>query len=131
MTCNICPRACGVDRENGRMGFCRAPSDFLVAKIMLHKWEEPCISGKSGAGTIFFSGCNLRCLFCQNCEISRGDNGEIMTEVQLEKEIFALVQSGAECIEFVTPTQNCRTAEKNKAPIEPSCGLEQRRIRER
>ena len=102
--CNICPRACMSDRENGKIGFCRAPSDFLVAKIMLHKWEEPCIAGERGAGTIFFSGCNLRCVFCQNCEISRGDKGEIMIEAQLEKEIFALAESGAACIEFVTPT---------------------------
>ena len=104
MMCNICPRACGANRENGKMGFCRAPSEFLVAKIMLHKWEEPCIAGERGAGTIFFSGCNLRCVFCQNCEISRGDKGEIMTDARLENEIFALGESGAECIEFVTPT---------------------------
>ena len=104
MKCNICPRYCGVDRDSGKMGFCRAPSEFLVAKIMLHKWEEPCISGERGAGTVFFSGCNLRCVFCQNCEISRGDKGEIMTDSQLEDAIFSLVESGAECIEFVTPT---------------------------
>ena len=104
MKCNICPRACGANREDGRMGFCRAPDDLLVAKIMLHAWEEPCIAGKGGAGTIFFSGCNLRCVFCQNCDISRGENGEIMSDEALEKEIFSLVSKGAECIEFVTPT---------------------------
>ncbi len=104
MECNICPRGCGVDRSSGKLGFCRAPEDFLVAKTMIHKWEEPCIAGESGAGTIFFSGCNLRCVFCQNCEISRGDKGEIMTDGELEKTIFALVEQGAECIEFVTPT---------------------------
>ena len=104
MKCNICPRACGVDRSLGRQGFCRAPEELLVAKIMIHKWEEPCIAGVGGAGTVFFSGCNLRCIFCQNCEISRGDKGEIMNETQLEKEIFSLVESGAECVEFVTPT---------------------------
>ena len=104
MKCNICPRACGADREDGRMGFCRAPDDLLVAKIMLHAWEEPCIAGKGSAGTVFFSGCNLRCVFCQNCDISRGENGEIMSDEALEKEIFSLVSKGAECIEFVTPT---------------------------
>ena len=104
MMCNICPRECGVDRDSGKMGFCRAPSELLVAKIMLHKWEEPCIAGEGGAGTIFFSGCNLRCIFCQNCEISRGDKGEIMTEGQLEEAILSLIDRGAECIEFVTPT---------------------------
>ena len=104
MRCNICPRECGVDRSLGQLGFCGAPEDFLVAKVMIHKWEEPCIAGERGAGTVFFSGCNLRCVFCQNCEISRGDKGEIMTEDELEKAIFSLLENGAESIEFVTPT---------------------------
>ena len=104
MKCNICPRECLVERSSGQVGFCRAPEDFLVAKVMLHKWEEPCIAGDGGAGTIFFSGCNLRCVFCQNREISRGDKGEIMTEKELEREMLSLVEKGAECIEFVTPT---------------------------
>ena len=102
--CNICPRGCGVDRSSGKLGFCRAPEDFLVAKTMIHKWEEPCIAGEGGAGTVFFSGCNLRCIFCQNCEISRGDKGEIMSEDALETAIFRLVEEGAECVELVTPT---------------------------
>ena len=102
--CNICPRGCGVDRSSGKFGFCRAPEGFLVAKTMIHKWEEPCIAGDGGAGTVFFSGCNLRCVFCQNIDISRGDKGRIMTDTELEKAIFDLVEQGAECIEFVTPT---------------------------
>lgn len=104
MRCNLCPRACRVDRSWGNLGFCRAPDEFLVAKTMIHKWEEPCIAGEGGAGTIFFSGCNLRCVFCQNCEISRGGKGEIMTDGELENAIWSLVADGAECIEFVTPT---------------------------
>ena len=104
LKCNICPRGCGVDRSSGMLGFCRAPDGFLVAKTMIHKWEEPCISGERGAGTVFFSGCNLRCVFCQNIDISRGDKGRIMTDAELEKVIFNLVEDGAECIEFVTPT---------------------------
>lgn len=104
MKCNLCPRACGVDRSSHKLGFCRAPDSFLVAKTMIHKWEEPCIAGEGGAGTVFFSGCNLRCVFCQNCEISRGGKGKIMTDRELETEIFALRDGGAECIEFVTPT---------------------------
>ena len=104
MKCNICPRKCGAKRSLGELGFCRAPEDFLVAKTMLHKWEEPCIAGENGAGTIFFSGCNLRCIFCQNCEISRGGKGELMTDSELEKAIFSLLEQGAECVEFVTPT---------------------------
>lgn len=102
--CNICPRECGADRSTEHLGFCRAPEDFFVAKAMIHKWEEPCIAGENGAGTVFFSGCNLRCVFCQNCEISRGDKGEVMTDCELEGAIFSLVEEGAECIEFVTPT---------------------------
>ena len=102
--CNICPRGCGVDRSSGKLGFCRAPESFLVAKTMIHKWEEPCIAGEGGAGTVFFSGCNLRCVFCQNIDISRGDKGRIMTDTELEKAIFDLVEQGAECVEFVTPT---------------------------
>ena len=102
--CNICPRECKIDRSAKKLGFCRAPEDFLVAKIMLHKWEEPCIRGEGGAGTIFFSGCNLHCVYCQNCTISGGEIGRIMTDGELEGEIFSLCECGAECIEFVTPT---------------------------
>ena len=102
--CNICPRGCGADRSLGKLGFCRAPEDFLVAKTMIHKWEEPCIAGERGAGTIFFSGCNLRCVFCQNIDISRGAKGKLMIDTELEKAIFDLVEQGAECVEFVTPT---------------------------
>ena len=104
MGCNICPKCCEVDRKRGQLGFCRAPEDYYIAKLMLHKWEEPCISGERGAGTIFFSGCNLRCIYCQNIDISRGDKGQLMTDGELEDAIFGLVCRGAECIEFVTPT---------------------------
>jgi putative pyruvate formate lyase activating enzyme len=117
--CNICPRECGVDRSSGKLGFCRAPEDFLVAKTMIHKWEEPCIAGEGGAGTIFFSGCNLRCVFCQNCEISRGDKGEIMTDGELEEVIFDLLEKGAECIEFVTPTHYTERLAKLLRRIKP------------
>ncbi len=104
MACNICPRACNVDRALGRLGFCRAPELYSVAKLMIHRWEEPCIAGERGAGTVFFSGCNLRCVYCQNIDISRGDKGNIMTDSELECAIFELVDQGAECVEFVTPT---------------------------
>lgn len=104
MGCDICPRRCGVERECGSVGFCRVPKQFTVAKTMLHMWEEPCIAGEGGAGTIFFSGCNLHCVYCQNIDISGGKNGNIMTEEQLESAMFSLVEKGAECVEFVTPT---------------------------
>lgn len=102
--CNICPRECGADRERGELGLCHSPSEFSVSKIMLHTWEEPCLVGKSGAGTVFFSGCNLGCIYCQNKKISRGGCGRTMTDVELENELFALEKKGAACIEFVTPT---------------------------
>ncbi len=102
--CFLCPRACGADREGGKLGICHAPADFSVAKVMLHAWEEPCLVSCAGAGTIFFSGCNLRCIFCQNRAISRGGCGDILSEGELEKEIFSLIDRGASCIEFVTPT---------------------------
>ena len=102
--CNMCPRKCGADRKDGNRGFCNSPDAFFVSKIMLHSWEEPCISGEGGAGTIFFGGCNLGCIYCQNRAISRGERGEIMSDERLEAEIFSLCKKGASCIEFVTPT---------------------------
>lgn len=69
MICNICPRRCGVNRQE-KQGFCSSPEEFRVARAALHFWEEPCISGKRGSGTVFFSGCNLKCVYCQNSEIS-------------------------------------------------------------
>ena len=102
--CMLCPRECGIDRKGDNRGFCNSPDAFFVSKIMLHQWEEPCISGVAGAGTIFFGGCNLGCIYCQNRAISRGKKGEIMSDEQLEAEILALCEMGASCIEFVTPT---------------------------
>lgn len=102
--CFLCPRMCGADRDSDKLGSCHSPSSFSVSKIMLHSWEEPCISGKNGTGTIFFSGCNLGCVYCQNRAISSGGCGKLMTESELEKEIFSLLENGAECVEFVTPT---------------------------
>jgi len=121
--CSLCPRECGIDRSGDRRGFCKSPDAFFVSKIMLHKWEEPCISGENGAGTVFFGGCNLGCVYCQNRAISRGERGEIMTDEQLEAEIFALCDKGASCIEFVTPTHYTRRLAallsriKNKIPV--------------
>lgn len=102
-TCSLCPKSCMVDRNITR-GFCGVPADLYISKIMLHPWEEPCICGGAGAGTIFLSGCNLHCVYCQNCKISQGNHGKKFTHEQLKKEIFALAERGASCIEFVTPT---------------------------
>ena len=102
--CNMCPRECNANRDQGEIGLCHSPSDFSVAKVMLHKWEEPCLVGEHGAGTVFFRGCNLGCIFCQNKSISRSAIGQSMSDSELEKEIFTLAEGGASCIEFVTPT---------------------------
>lgn len=102
--CRLCPRACGVNREQGTLGFCRMPAKLYAARAALHFWEEPCISGTRGSGTVFFSGCTLRCIYCQNRSIARGDAGQ---EISLERltEIFLELQGqGAHNINLVTPT---------------------------
>lgn len=104
-TCNLCPRMCDSDRKNGKRGFCNSPYEMKISKYMLHLWEEPCICTGKGAGTIFFSGCNLRCIFCQNMKISRGEIGQVYNRNGLKKIIFDLLDMGAQTIEFVTPTQ--------------------------
>ncbi len=101
--CNNCPRNCIADRD-AHMGFCRSPRDIVISKYMLHKWEEPCISGTGGAGAVFFSGCNLRCVFCQNKKISRGEVGKRYTDSQVLDIFLSLADDGAECIELITPT---------------------------
>ena len=101
--CRQCPRACGANRSQ-TVGFCNSPAEFRVARVDLHPWEEPAICGKSGAGTIFFTGCNLRCVYCQNRAISRGNCGKPMTCDQLAAEMLALQERGAACIDLVTPT---------------------------
>lgn len=101
--CTVCPRSCGVDRES-KLGYCNSPSEIYISKAMLHKWEEPCISGVHGAGAIFFSGCNLHCVYCQNQKISRGQAGFPVSEAELEDILRKLCDEGAECVEFVTPT---------------------------
>ncbi len=103
MICTLCPRECGVDRDINR-GFCGADNNMRISKIMLHKWEEPCISGKNGSGAIFFSGCTLRCCFCQNEKISTGCNGDIYTPEKLAHEMLRLQDMGAHNINLVTAT---------------------------
>lgn len=103
-SCEQCPRKCGTNREN-KVGFCGVPWDFCVARASLHQWEEPSISGSCGSGTIFFAGCNLHCVFCQNREISHGENrGCALSAEQLEALMLHLRDSGAHNINLVTPT---------------------------
>lgn len=103
MICSICPRHCNIDR-NKTTGFCQSKNTFKAARAALHFWEEPCISGKNGSGTVFFSGCNLRCAFCQNCEISRDNKGIDITDQKLVEVFENLISQGAENINLVNPT---------------------------
>ena len=100
-SCKLCPRACGVDRTV-KAGYCRELSELHVARASLHMWEEPCISGKSGSGTVFFSGCNMGCVFCQNRAISRGEVGKKITPDRLVDIFFELEDQGANNINLVT-----------------------------
>ena len=101
--CTLCPRGCGADRLAGNKGVCGMDAGLMLARAALHYWEEPCISGEEGSGTVFFSGCTLKCVYCQNAEISRGFGkavgAERLTEVFLE-----LQKAGANNINLVTPT---------------------------
>ncbi len=100
-SCRLCPRNCGIDRNN-TTGYCREKSSLRVARASLHMWEEPCISGSNGSGTVFFSGCNMGCVFCQNRKISRGETGKIITWERLTEIFFELEEQGANNINLVT-----------------------------
>lgn len=105
MICNLCPRNCGAERTEERGGgVCGMPSLPVVAKAMLHQWEEPCLVGEHGAGTVFFSGCNLRCVFCQNGVISQEGFGKPVSVEQLRQIFRQLIAQGAACLDLVTPT---------------------------
>ena len=103
--CNLCPRRCGADRTSGRTGFCRMPDYPLVNLIKLHFGEEPVISGRNGSGTVFFEGCSLGCVYCQNYTISRGPTGRgtRMDEQSLAEAYLRLQEQGAHNINLVTP----------------------------
>ena len=103
--CTLCPRQCGVNRTAGERGFCRCPDTALVAKTMLHKWEEPVLAGSGGSGAVFFGGCTLGCRFCQNRAISRGPVGTAVDVAGLRRMMEELIARGAENIDLVTPTQ--------------------------
>ena len=101
--CNQCPRRCGIDRDVSR-GFCGTGNKIKIARAALHQWEEPCISGTRGSGAVFFCGCNLKCVFCQNSEISRGGGGKEVSSERLGEIFVELKNSGAHNINLVTPT---------------------------
>ena len=104
VNCQLCPRRCGVNRAAGKTGFCGCGPHALVAKAMLHKWEEPALAGNGGSGAVFFGGCTLRCRYCQNAAISGSPTGNPMDSAQLRALFEDLIAQGAENIDLVTPT---------------------------
>ena len=105
VNCKLCPRECGADRTAGQTGFCGCPDTALVAKTMLHKWEEPALAGAGGSGAIFFGGCTLGCSYCQNRAISAAPTGKPTDSAGLRAIMEDLIAQGAENIDLVTPTQ--------------------------
>lgn len=103
--CLLCPRKCGINRRTGQTGVCGVSSEIKVARAALHYWEEPCISGKRGSGAVFFSGCSLHCVFCQNREISDGKEGKVISKERLSDIFMELADKGANNINLVTPGQ--------------------------
>lgn len=104
-SCQLCPRRCGADRAAGQRGVCGADDTLRIARAALHEWEEPCISMYAGSGTVFFSGCPLRCRYCQNYDISLGNRGRAISLDRLVDIFFELVDQGAANINLVTATQ--------------------------
>ena len=102
--CKLCPRRCGADRTKGQLGFCRQPDRIYAARAVAHYWEEPVISGSFGSGAVFFSGCTLKCLFCQNGVISQENLGKEITTSRLREIFLRLIDDGVQNINLVTPT---------------------------
>lgn len=102
--CTLCPRRCGVDRTRGHLGFCKMPGQVHAARAGVHYWEEPVISGSFGSGAVFFSGCTLKCAFCQNYDISQENFGKPMTSAELRAAFERLIDEGVQNINLVTPT---------------------------
>lgn len=119
--CRACPRSCGADRAAGKTGVCSVSERIMVNRAAPHFGEEPCISGARGSGTVFFSGCNLRCVFCQNHEISRAEVGKAVSEEELCEILLRLEGEGVHNINLVTPTHYtralARTLEKARLKI--------------
>jgi putative pyruvate formate lyase activating enzyme len=103
-SCTLCPRACRVDRTKGELGYCRLPADIVMDCALAHHGEEPPLSGKNGAGTIFLSSCNLGCIYCQNYQISHSAQGRHLTVLELAKIMLDLQREGCHNIDLVTPT---------------------------
>jgi putative pyruvate formate lyase activating enzyme len=102
--CTLCPRNCHVDRTSGKTGYCKATDELVVARAALHMWEEPCISGEEGSGAVFFSGCAVGCVYCQNHNIAKGLAGKKITIARLADIFLELQEKGANNINLVTPS---------------------------
>lgn len=100
----MCPRRCHADRAGGRVGYCNSPDAFCVSDILYHRWEEPVLCGPDGVIAVFFTGCNLKCVYCQNSAISRGGVGHTVTEQQLTETVLPMLTPGVGCLDLVTPT---------------------------
>lgn len=127
VNCMLCPQQCGVNRAAGQTGFCGCPDTALVAKAMLHRWEEPVLAGGGGSGAIFFGGCTLGCKYCQNRAISGAPVGKPMDSAELRQLMEKLIAQGAENIDLVTPTQFLPTilpafTPKLAVPVVYNCG---------
>lgn len=130
-SCRLCPRSCGANRTAGNVGYCKAGKEIKIARAALHFWEEPPISGENGSGTVFFSYCNMGCVFCQNYGISHEHHGRTVTEGELAEIFIDLQKNGANNINLVTPTHYVPqiksaliTAKKNglAVPVVYNCG---------
>ena len=127
VNCQLCPRRCCVDRTVGQVGFCGCPDTALVAKTMVHHWEEPALAGQGGSGAIFFGGCTLKCSYCQNRAISSGPVGQAVDAAGLRRLMEELIAQGAENIDLVTPTHYLPTIlpaleETLPVPVVYNCG---------
>ena len=125
--CNLCPRKCGIDRTQGQTGFCGCGNEILVAKTMLHQWEEPALAGSGGSGAIFFGGCTLKCAYCQNRAISCAPTGRVVSSEELRQMMKDLIAQGAENIDLVTPSHFLpgilpALEEKLPVPVVYNCG---------
>ena len=127
VNCELCPRRCCVDRTAGQVGFCGCPDGALVAKTMIHQWEEPALAPNGRSGAIFFGGCTLKCKYCQNIAISGGPVGQKVDSRQLRRMMEELIAEGAENIDLVTPTHFLPTIlpalePKLPVPVVYNCG---------
>ncbi len=127
INCKLCPRQCGADRKTGKKGWCQGPDTALVAKTMIHKWEEPALAGNGGSGAIFFGGCTMNCAYCQNKAISAHPCGAPTSPEQLRQIMEELIARGAENIDLVSPTPYLPTIlpalePKLTVPVVYNCG---------